>query len=112
MKAGRAQIRIIKQQESIISLLIMLAGAAGLEPYDVQEALGTDTPIAPNKKPSLSAAEVADLQATEKAEKAEAKVGEEAEKPAETPEEDTTGENESADGGSEIPNELPIVSNE
>ena len=59
MKESRAQSKIIKQQAQILSLLTMIAGAVGLEFHDVQSALDTGEPIAPNKKPKRTALEVA-----------------------------------------------------
>lgn len=58
MKASKAQIKIIKQQIQMLSLLTMIAGAAGLEIDDVKSAMGKGDAIAPIKKPKRTAQEV------------------------------------------------------
>ena len=63
MKASKAQIKIIKQQEQIISLLHIIFEATGLDKEKLEGVASVGERIAPTKRPQRTAAEVAEEQA-------------------------------------------------
>lgn len=59
MKASRAQMIIIKNQERILSILTLLAEAAGFEAEELLPIFQRQPSIKPNRSPKLTANEVA-----------------------------------------------------
>ncbi len=79
MKASRAQMLISKQQKAILNILLYMLRESGMEEAQIQAIINEQeiplhtAPIAPTKKPRLTALQVAEKEAEEQAALAEAK---------------------------------------